>query len=69
MGSQDIRLLTVVEVAERLGISVSQVYNLFARNELRRVNLSAAGTRAKMRVRTDDLNAYIEARTLPALTP
>lgn len=67
MAADDLRLLTVVEVAERLGISVSQVYNLFSRSELRKVNLSSTGKRAKMRVRTDDLLAYIEARTSSAV--
>jgi excisionase family DNA binding protein len=52
------RLLTVREVAERLGISRALAYRL-VREEIPRVVIG----RAAVRVRESDLDAYIRRRT------
>jgi excisionase family DNA binding protein len=57
-------LLTIPETALRLGCSDMHVYRLISSGELRAVDVSQRGSRrAKTRVRTDDLTAYIDART------
>lgn len=67
MAADTPRLLTVVEAAEVLGVSVSQVYNLFGREDgLPKVNLSQNGKRPKIRVRTSDLVAFVDAHSSSA---
>jgi excisionase family DNA binding protein len=56
-GGQD-RLLTVRQVARRLGVSAATVYTLVARGELAHVRVSNA-----IRVAPTDLAAYLAART------
>ena len=56
------RLYTVAEVAEILGTSKAYVYERINGGEVRTVNLGTP-VRAKMRVRADDLQAFIESRT------
>lgn len=61
------KVLNMEEAAERLGVGRRTVYRLIAQGELRAVNVSpsgAAGRRPRMRVREDDLAAFIESRTL-----
>ena len=57
-----VRLYTVIEAAGVLGVSREYVYKRIAARELRVVELGT-GTRAKQRVRQDDLDAFIDART------
>lgn len=57
------RLLPVSEVAATLGCSRGHVYNLIAANALTAVNIGA-GKSSKARIREDELDAFIERRTL-----
>ncbi len=57
------QLLSVVEVAARLGCSRNHVYALIAKGGLQSVDLRASGTKPKTRIREDDLEAFIDART------
>lgn len=60
----EVVLLTPREAGERLGCSLNHVRRLVARGELRAVDIAgAASTRAKLRVRSDDLARYIDRRT------
>jgi len=57
-------LLTPAEAAERIRASESHVYRLIADGKLRAVDIAQPGSRKpKTRVRSDDLDAYIEAST------
>ena len=57
-------LFTPGEAAGRLSCSENHVYRLIARGALRAVDIAQPGSRKpKTRVRSDDLGAYIEART------
>lgn len=59
-------LYTPAEAGERLRASESHVYRLIADGDLRAVDIAQPGSRRpKTRVRSDDLDAYIEARTTP----
>jgi excisionase family DNA binding protein len=60
------RLLAIPRVAERLDCSRTHVYRLIAAGELRSVEIKATGKRPKTRVRSDDLEAFIDARTRTA---
>lgn len=57
-GGRDL-LLTVRQVAERLGVSAATVYVLVARGELAHVRVSNA-----IRVAPADLEAFIAAKTI-----
>jgi excisionase family DNA binding protein len=58
------RLLSVPDAAELLGCSEMHVYRLVSTGELRAVDISRKGAgKSKTRIRSDDLDAYIEART------
>lgn len=59
------RLFTLAEVGERIGVSTTTVQRLIASGGLRAVNVAATGTgsRARLRVREDDLAKWINART------
>jgi excisionase family DNA binding protein len=61
-----LRLHTIPEAAQLLSVHRSTLYDLIARGELRVVDLSTGGSRTKSRVRSDDLDAFIEARTRTA---
>lgn len=57
-------LYTPAEAAERIRASESTVYRLIADGRLRAVDISRPGAKKpKTRVRSDDLDAYIEAST------
>lgn len=62
------QLLTIPETAERLGdVSDNHVYRLIASGALNAVDISQPGARkSKTRVREDDLQAFIAARTRSA---
>lgn len=62
----DVRLLAIPTVAERLDCSRGHVYRLIAAGLLRAVEIKATGKRPKTRVRSDDLQAFIEAQTRAA---
>ena len=56
------KLLTVREVARRLRLSQSAVYNLIWRGQIPYVNL-ACGQRRLPRIRNSDLDVFIRQRT------
>jgi excisionase family DNA binding protein len=57
-------LLTITAAAARLGCSDMHVYRLIAAGELGAVDIAQPGARrSKTRVRSDDVDTYIEART------
>jgi len=66
-GPGQLRLYTVLETAGFLGCSDQHVYRLIAAGELRTVDIATpTGRRAgrpKIRIRSDDLAAYIDRRT------
>jgi excisionase family DNA binding protein len=58
------QLLSVPDAAELLGCSEMHVYRLVSTGELRAVDISRKGAgKSKTRIRSDDLDTYIEART------
>ena len=61
MAQEAVRLYSVAAVAERLEMSRDWVYDQINAGKLRAVELG--DTRAKTRVRADDLQAFIDART------
>lgn len=66
-GTQDVlRLLTVNQVAEKLGCSRNHVYRLISIGVLPAVDIAAPkATRSKTRIHLDDLAKYIaSARTV-----
>jgi excisionase family DNA binding protein len=64
------QLLTVLAAAERLGCSDMHIYRLVSTGELCAVDISLKGAgKSKTRIRSDDLDAYIESRTRRAGEP
>jgi excisionase family DNA binding protein len=61
--TEDYRLLSTAEAAERLKVSSATVERLVHAGELRVVELGTS-RRQKWRIRPDDLMAFIEARTV-----
>lgn len=59
----DVRLLTIPEVAERLGITRKTVYRRIASGDLPVVDIGDGTGRSKSRIRSDHLVAYIERLT------
>ena len=59
---ETVRLYTAVEAAGRLGVSDDYIYARQKDHTLRVVDIGTNG-RKKLRVRADDLQAYIDART------
>jgi excisionase family DNA binding protein len=58
------QLLPIPAAAERLGCSEMHIYRLVSSGELRAVDISRKGAgKSKTLIRSDDLDAYIEART------
>ncbi|WP_168404740.1 helix-turn-helix domain-containing protein [Arthrobacter silvisoli] len=55
-------LLTIIDAAEVLGVSKHYVQDRIKDGELRIVELGS-NIRAKLRVRADDLQAFIDGRT------
>ena len=65
-----VALLTIIATAVRLGCSDDHVYRLISTGELEAVDIAQPGARrSKTRVRSDDLEAYIESRTRRAGPP
>jgi excisionase family DNA binding protein len=62
-----VRLYSVAAVAEHLGMSRVWVYAQINGGKLRAVELGS--TRAKTRVRADDLQAFIDSRTFGIPAP
>lgn len=61
---QPVELLPVLAAAERLGCSDMHVYRLIADGELSAVDIAQRGARrSKTRVRSDDIEAYIDRKT------
>jgi len=58
---ETVRLYSVRSVAERLEMSRQWVYDRITAGDIRAVEFG--GSRAKTRVRADDLQAFIDART------
>lgn len=57
-------LFTPAEAGDRIRASESHIYRLIADGKLRAVDIAQPGSRKpKTRVRSDDLEAYIEAAT------
>lgn len=62
--AQPLALLTIPATAGRLGSSDMHVYRLIAAGELRAVDISQPGARrSKTRIRSDDLDEYIDRQT------
>ena len=60
----DSLLLTIPQAADKLEIAPNTVYKLIASGDLRAVDMTVPGAkRPKTRIRRDDLEAFIEART------
>ena len=58
------QLLPIPAAAERLGCSEMHIYRLVSSGELSAVDISRKGARkSKTRIRSDDLDAYIDSRT------
>jgi excisionase family DNA binding protein len=57
---------TVAEVAEKLGISPTQVLNHIADGTLGAINVGRGATRRDLRVTDEALDAFAEARTVAA---
>jgi len=64
VAKKSLELLTVEEAAKRQKCSTMYVYRQIARGELAAVDIAPPGAlRSKTRIRSDDLDAYIERRT------
>jgi excisionase family DNA binding protein len=60
----DVTLLTPADAAKRIVASEMHVYRLVASGILRAVDIAQPGARrSKTRIRSDDLDAYIERQT------
>lgn len=62
-------LLTIPATAQRLSVQKSTVYRLIRNGDLRAVNIARTGTKPRMRIRTDDLQKFIEKRTADPTSP
>ena len=59
----ELSLLTPRETAAVLGCSVNSVYRLIAQGELKVIDIAPSGSlRSKMRIRRDDLRAFVDGR-------
>ena len=68
--TKQITLLTIAGAASQLGCSDMHVYRLIAAGELSAVDIAQPGARrSKTRVRSDQVDAYIDARTRCAARP
>ncbi len=62
--TEPLQLLTIPVTGKRIGVSINTVYRLIATGQLRAVDVAPTGSRRpKTRVRSDDLEAYIESIT------
>ena len=57
------QLLSIPAAAERLECSEMHIYRLVSSGELRAVDIRRGAGKSKTRIRSDDIDAYIEART------
>lgn len=57
----DVKLHTIPEAAERLGVTRGTVYTLVKDGALRTVTIGAG--RGRLRIRSDDVTAYIDHLT------
>lgn len=64
-----LRLLTRAEAAQRLGVSTRTVSRLIAKGYLRAADVSCGDVQMRTRIREDDLNEFIEARTASPRSP
>jgi excisionase family DNA binding protein len=65
--SPSVTLYTPAEAGERVRASESHIYRLIAEGALRAVDIAQPGSRKpKTRVRSDDLDTYIEKSTRAA---
>lgn len=64
MSTEAVRLYRPAEAAEVLGISRASVYRIIHQGAIRVVELGT--TSHKQRIRADDLQAFIDARTYGA---
>jgi excisionase family DNA binding protein len=58
-----VRLLSLTTAAEILDCSRTHMYGLIAAGQLRAVEIAAQGSRTKTRIRSDDLDEFIERKT------
>ena len=58
-----IQLLTIAQVAEALGTNPQAVYRRIWAKEIKAVNIGT-GTKSRLRVRTSDLERYVNDREL-----
>ncbi len=56
-----VRLYTVQEVADHLRASEGFVRTRIAKGKIKTLDLAERGTRAKIRVREDDLHSYLDS--------
>lgn len=65
-GSKGPALLTIRQASDLLGVSERTVRRLIAHDRLRRVEMVSGEDRRRpvVRIRREDLDAYIEARTV-----
>ncbi len=57
-------LLTITDVAEHLGLTISQTRRLEKAGDLRSVNIAPSGSKRRtLRFRRADVDAYVESRT------
>jgi excisionase family DNA binding protein len=67
MATVAVSLLTVVHAAKTLCCSTDHAYRLISSGELSAVDIRQPGSvRPKIRVRSDEIDAYIERRTTNA---
>lgn len=59
---ETVRLYSIPKTAEILSVNAKSVYRLITALKIRTVDVSASG-KARMRVRADDLQAFIDARS------
>lgn len=62
-------LLTIPATARRLGVSRDTVYRLINSKAIRTVSVPGSKTATFLRIREDDLAAFIEAHTASVDTP
>jgi excisionase family DNA binding protein len=58
-----VQLLTVTEVGKRLGVGRVTVWRHVKNGHLRVVDVATGGTRPCLRIREDDLQAFVDSKT------
>lgn len=59
------RLLTIPQAAEQLGVHRSAIYRLIGEGALDVVDVAATGERRRLRIAEPELDRFIAARTIP----